>query len=266
METADSFIPTAGVVGIFPLVTYFFLVVATYISLGNFVFALATRTNSDPPQSLSPILTAIISVIAGLSYYQLQEHYHDMLAELATVTIISDRQTLIRESYNAIGQYRYMDWAVTIPLLLAQAVFMLKLEAYARKQALITLLAASFFMILTGYIGHQQLSFDNEILTGPKLLWGAISMIGYAVILRTLLQLWKSVFIKAQPHEKRTYRLMAYVMGAFLALYPIGYILTITPIDFNWIHIGYTIADIVSKVGMGLLVYSVATKPAENKL
>ena len=264
METANSFIPTAGVVGIFPLVTYFFMVVATYSFVGNFIFALATRTNSDQPQTqrqrLSPVLTAIISVIAGLSYYQIQGHYHDMLAELATVTIANDRQTLLRESYNAIGQYRYMDWAVTTPLLLAQIVFRLKLESDVRNRALITLLSASFFTMLTGYIGHQQLAFDNEILVGPKLLWGAVSMIGYAVILRTLFQLWKSVFTKAQPHEQRTYRLMAYVMGTFLALYPIGYILTITPIDFNLIHIGYTIADIVSKVGMGLLVYSISTK------
>ncbi|MFD2932743.1 bacteriorhodopsin [Spirosoma flavum] len=271
MEIADSFVPTAGVVGIFPLVTYFFLIVATYLFLGNFIFALASRTTTQPEQvqnrfqNLSPILTAIISAVAGLSYYFIQGYYHDMLAELVTVTNANDRQVLIRESYNAIGQYRYMDWAVTIPLLLIQVVFTLKIQPSERRRPLVTLLVASFFMILTGYIGHQQLAFDNEIEIGPKLIWGAISMIGYAIILLTLSRLWKQVVNQVQPDEQRTYRLMAFVMGAFGITYPIGYILTVSNIDFNWIHIAYTIADITTKAGLGLLVYFASTKPVENK-
>ncbi|SOD89793.1 bacteriorhodopsin [Spirosoma fluviale] len=250
MEIADSFVPTAGVVGIFPLVTYFFLVVATYIFLGTFIASLAIRpATATQPIQPALILTAVTAAIAGFSYYQIQSHYHTMLAELATVTSPDDRQVLIRESYNAIGQYRFMDWAVTVPLLLIQVVLLRTDTSIKQTRLLITLAGASFFMILTGYIGHQQLGFDNEILVGPKLIWGFVSLLGYAAVARTLLP-----FLK-QANPQPVARLVTISLGAFALAYPLGYFLTLTPIDFNSIHILYTVADVVSKAGMGLAVY-----------
>ncbi len=268
MNIADSFIPTAGVDGLLPMVTYFFMVVATYAFLSFFVFALVTRpttalTAQSPLTNLSFFLTAGVAAVAGLSYFLIQGHYHTMLAELATVTDISDRQTLIREAYNAIGQYRYMAWAVTVPLLLLQVISPLKIPAVTRKKTLLTLLPVSFFMILAAYIGHEQLSFDNEIQTGPKLIWGAVSMAGYAVISLTLYRLWKQVNSTIQPGEQRIYRLVVKSVGTFWLTYPVGYILTLTPIDFNWIHILYTLADVISLIGIGLLPYFVSMQSSE---
>lgn len=85
---------------------------------------------------------------------------------------------LLRQSYNAIGQYRYMDWAITTPLLLIKTVLMLRIQPSDIKRPLVLLVAADFFMILTGYIGEQQLGFNNEILTSPKLMWGTVSTLG----------------------------------------------------------------------------------------
>lgn len=257
MEIAGSFVPTAGVVGVFPLVTYFLLIVATYSFLGTFIVSLAPRPArvSQPAQHKVTILTAVIVAISGFSYYRLQSHYHDVLADLATVADASDRQTLIRESYNAIGQFRYMDWAVTLPLLLVQVVLITTQRPAVQTQTLVRLIAGSFFMVLTGYIGHQQLAFDNEIQVGSKLLWGAISMFGYAIVLHTLVRFWKDVVSQSPSGLRASYRLIAYALGVFGVLYPLGYILTLFPIDFNWIHIAYTIADISSKIGIGLILY-----------
>ncbi|GAB3807680.1 hypothetical protein GCM10028819_45010 [Spirosoma humi] len=257
MEIADSFVPTAGVVGVFPLVTYFFLIVATYGFLGTFIFALASRTNipSSQGSTLVPLLTAVIAAISALSYYRIQAYYHDMLAELVTVAAVGDRQVFIRESYNAIGQFRYMDWAITIPLLLIQVALVAKPQPALQTQTLTRLAAGSFFMALAGYIGHQQLAFDNEILIGPKLLWGAISLLGYGVVLHTLLPVWRQLAGPVQPTLTRKYRLVAYSLGIFGVIYPLGYILTFFDIDFNWIHIAYTIADVSSKIGIGLFIY-----------
>ena len=267
MHIADSFIPTAGVDGLLPIVTYFFFVVATYAFLSFFVFALVARpttalTAQSPLTNLSFFLTAGVAV-AGLSYYLIQGYYHTMLAELATVTDIGDRQTLIREAYNAIGQYRYMAWAITVPLLLLKIVSLLKIPAVTRKKTLLTLLPASFFMILVGYVGHEQLSFDNEIQTGPKLIWGAVSMAGYGLISLTLYRLWKQVNSTVQPDGQRIYRLVVISFGTFWLTYPVGYILTLTPIDFNWIHILYTLADVISLIGIGLLPYFVSMQSSE---
>lgn len=266
MELAERFIPTAGVVGVLPMVTYFFLIVTMYAFLANFIFAIATRSSVSPEHRTSNTLTAIIAAVAGFSYYLIQFYYHDMLTELARLPSPDDRQTLTRESYTAIGQYRYMDWAVTTPLLLIKITSMLRIEPRAIKRKLTVLLAADFFMILTGYIGEQQLSFDNEILTAPKLIWGAVSTLGYVLIPVILYQLWKQFAHHVLPEERWAYRLMALSTVTFWGVYPIGYILTVFSIDLNWIHIAFSIADIINKVGVGMIAYWAGKEALERQV
>ncbi|GAB4033113.1 bacteriorhodopsin [Spirosoma jeollabukense] len=264
MDVTNTFIPTAGVVGLLPMVTYFFLVVTMFAFIGNFIFTLTTQSTVSSEYRVLHALTAVIAVIAGASYYVIQSYYHNMLAELATVTDINDRQTLIRESYSAIGQYRYMAWAVTTPLLLIQVVFVLKAELIVIKRQLTTLLTASFFMVLAGYIGHQQLSFDNEVLAGPKLIWGAISALSYVVILLALYRLWKQFIDQISLNQQRVYRQVSLIIATFWGVYLLGYVLTVVDLDFNWIHIVYTIGDIATYIGVGLILNFGSLKTLRN--
>ncbi|QJW91509.1 bacteriorhodopsin [Spirosoma taeanense] len=269
MELADTFIPTAGTVGLMPMVTYFFLIVTTYAFLGTFLFAWATRDQVVAEHRTAHILTAVISAIAGLSYFLIQGYYHDLLVELGTLPSPDDRRTLIRESYSAINQYRYMDWAVTTPLLLVKMVLMLRLSWREQKRPLTILLLADFFMILTGFIGEQQLSFGNEIQVGPKLIWGAVSTVGYVLVLLTLYRLWQQFAGRVQPRERWAYRLMALTTVTFWGVYPIGYILTVFDIDLNWIHIAFSVADLINKAGVGLVAYVASTgelKPLPDEI
>ena len=131
------------------------------------------------------------------------------------------------------------------------------------KRPLVTLLLADWVMILTGFIGQQQLSFSNEIQNGPKLIWGAVATLGYALIPYTLYRLWQTAGDQATTGEQRAYRLIALTTVTSWGIYPIGYILTVTNLDINWIHISYTIADLVNKIGVGLVIYFLAAKPLE---
>ena len=253
MEIADSFIPTAGAVGLLPMVTYFLMVVATFIFLGIFITSItrnqASGLNAHPQRLVLPVL-AVVSASTGLVYYLLQVYYHDLLAEFPAVSDATDRQTLIRESYNAIGQYRYVAWFITAPLLLMLVVAPLRLSWEANRRLLTGLLAAALLMVFTGYIGHQQLSFDNEIQTGPKLGWGAVSVLCYGYISITLHRLWKD---KGQSHGQ--FRTMALLFAGSWGIYLLGYGLTVLPLDFNWLHIVYTVTDVVSQTGIGLISY-----------
>jgi sensory rhodopsin len=265
MEVNDTFIPTAGAVGLLPMVTYFFFWVAIYALLGTFIFSLGTQASAPPAYRNSRLLTAIIAAVAGISYFLIQGYYRHALAEAAAVGDTADRQTLLREAFNAINQFRYMDWAVTTPLLLVHMVSMLPVRFSDIKRQLTLLLIADFFMILTGYIGEQQLSFDNEILVGPKLIWGAVSTVGYVAVVYTLHQLWKTYGDQAQPEAQWGFRLMALTTVTFWGIYPIGYILTAINVDTNLIHIAFTIADIINKVGVALIAYLVSLKAIERQ-
>ncbi|AUD05865.1 bacteriorhodopsin [Spirosoma pollinicola] len=269
MEFAHTFLPTAASVGLLPVITWFFMLIALYAFIGNFIFALSTRTSVAPEHRISRNYTAIIAAVAGISYFLIQSYYHDMLEELAHLSDPDKRLTLINRSYNAIGQLRYMDWAVTTPLLLLKIVSMVKIR-YRDHQLLInTLLIADFFMILTGYIGEQQLSVDNQILVVPKLIWGAVSTIGYVIVLLTLWRIWRTFAQSSSvhPEERWGFRLMALMTATFWGVYPIGYILTtMEGVNLNWIHIAFSVADIINKVGVGAIAFQAAEQVLERRV
>ena len=49
-------------------------------------------------------------------------------------------------------------------------------------------------------------------------------------------------------------------------VYPIGYMLTLTSIDLNYIHIGFSIADIFNKVGVAIVAYLVGKHLIDERL
>ena len=182
MTFGDSFVPTAGEVGILSMLTYFFMAVAAYSFLGNLIFSLTTRGSVAPEHRISRVYGAIIAAVAGVSYLLITHFYHEFLHEISRLGAHSPQaEALTRRSYQAIGQYRYMDWAVTTPLLLLKAASMLRIKFSDAAGAIILMLLADFFMVVTGYIGEQQLTAAGEIITSGKLLWGAISTVGYVV-------------------------------------------------------------------------------------
>ncbi len=256
MEIADSFVPTAGVVGLLPVVTYFFLVVAMFAFLGLFIFSLATRMPVSSEQAHPATnLTSCIAALAGIAYYLIQTYYHDMLAELVTVSDGNDRQTLIRESYNALSQYRYMAWFIITPLLAFQLLSLLQLRPGIKKRSFVIVLVGSSLMIFTCYIGHQQLAFDNEIQVGPFVLWGLVSLIVFGFLVFTVNRLWK----ESGEVTRSAFRLAAQIIAASRAIYFIGYFLSLVAIDVNWLQLAFTLTDMASVLGLGLILYLTGT-------
>lgn len=267
MDFLNSFVPTASQVGLLPMVTYYFLVVAFYAFVGGFIFSVMSRESVAPEHRVSRNFTAIIAAVAGISYFIIQDDYRHMLGVLAHLHNAADREIFMRASYQAIGQYRYMDWAITTPLLLLKIVSMLKVQPHEAKSSIFWLVFADVFMIVTGYIGEQQLSATGTILVGNKLIWGAISTIGYIIIPIILYNLWKRFENRAEPEERSAYKIMALCTVTLWGVYPIGYLLTMLPnFDLNWVHISFTIADILNKVGVGVVAYLAAKSVVEKRV
>merc|ERR1711957_769060 len=80
--------------------------------------------------------------------------------------------------------YRYMDWLLTVPLLLIEIILVMKLPADESKSKATTLGIASAAMIAIGYPGELFMSEDN--LGGRWVYWiGA--MLPFLYIVQTLL-------------------------------------------------------------------------------
>lgn len=268
MNFGDRFVSTAGQVGLLAQVTEFFLLMAVFAFAGSFLFSLLTRTSIAPEHRVSNTLTAIISLVAGASYFLIHDNYHEMLRELAKLPDEASRFVFVQQAYLAIGGYRYIDWSVTTPLLLLKTVLMLKVKPREIKGMIALLLAADVLMILTGYIGAQQVDAQMSVLVGPRLTWGTISTLFYLVIPVILYRIWQRYQSRGTPDEQYAYKLMALTSVTTWGVYPLGYLVPalLPQVNLNWVHIAFTIADIVNKVGVGLVAYQVSAKVLEQRV
>ncbi len=266
MMFSTDFVPTAGEVGLLPMLTYFFMTLACYCFLGNVFFCLLTNQSVAPEHRISRAYGGVIALVAGVSYLLITRFYHGMLHDLSQLSSPEARAALIRHSYQAIGQYRYMDWAVTTPLLLLKASSMLRIRYREAATAITVMLLADFFMVLAGYIGEQQLTAAGEIITSGKLLWGAISTVGYVVAVVALYGLYKRFAARGNDTERWGFRFIGLTTVTTWGVYPLGYLLTMTSIDLSYVHIAFSIFDIFNKVGIAVVAYLVGKRLLDERL
>ena len=266
MNFADQFIPTAASVGLLAAITNYALFVSVFGFAGTFVWALANRDRIAPEHRDSIVLSAVIVGVAGVSYFFIHQFYHSMLVELANTPDAPARQTLVRDSFLAIGQFRYVDWFITTPLLLLKTVMTLRIKPKNIKGALFLLLFADLFMIVTGYIGEQQFTAGGTYLQGRLFFWGLISTIGYIFIPIILFSLYRRYSADAKPEERTAYKWLAFATITTWGVYPIGYMLpALAPgLSLNWVHIAFTVADMINKIGAAVVLYIAAAKIGER--
>ncbi|MCW2778935.1 MAG: Xanthorhodopsin [Frankiales bacterium] len=152
--------------------------------------------------------------------------------------------------------YRYVDWLLTVPLLLVETVAVLALAASVQKSLLAKLVPASALMIALGYPG--EISAD----TGTRLLWGTLSTIPFLYILYVLfVELTAS--IERQPQDvKGTISKLRLMLIGLWGVYPIAYLFPVLGFDgsnaFVLKQAGYTFADIFAKAAFGLVIFKIA--------
>lgn len=250
---------TAREVGLLPVLTELVLTAAMFAFLAAFVFFLARGNSIHPSHRAGGGLTAVICLVAGLAYWYIRYYYHDMMQALAArATDPVAQHNIVRDAFFAIGPYRYMDWIVTTPLLLLKTVLLLKVKPREIFGWIALLLGADVWMILAGCIGDQQIGPDGTLLMGKHLLWGTLSTVGYLVIPYVLFfRLGPRYGGRADDESGHAFRVLAFATVTTWGVYPLGYLATalFPKLDLNWIHLAYTVADLVNKLGAGVVAY-----------
>jgi bacteriorhodopsin len=157
--------------------------------------------------------------------------------------------------------YRYVDWLLTVPLLVAELVAVLVLPR-AKSMALTAKLAlAAVLMIALGYPGEVATS--NSV----RALWGTLSTLPFLYLLWVL---WVELGQAAgrQPENVRVLlRNIRLLLLATWGFYPIVYMLPFLGIAGSsalvGVQIGYSIADVLAKCGYGLMIYAIARAKSE---
>ncbi|MEC5152559.1 bacteriorhodopsin-like [Cryobacterium sp. GrIS_2_6] len=152
--------------------------------------------------------------------------------------------------------YRYVDWLLTVPLLLVELIAVLALARSVQRGLLVRLVPAAALMIILGYPG--EISGDN----GLRGLFGLLSTVPFAYILYVLfVQLSKS--LNQQPvGVRRILSQLRFLLLLSWGVYPIAYLLPLLSIagPDAWVYkqVGYSIADILAKAVYALIIFQVA--------
>ena len=218
------------------------------------IFLLASQRRVLPRYRQALVMSAIVCAIAAYHYFRIFDSFK--------AAFVSDAKGANGDYVQAVGEsfnegYRYVDWLLTVPLLLAELVVVLALARKLQNSLLMRLIPASALMIALGYPG--EISSDNM----TRNVWGLLSTIPFLYILYVLfVELTKS--LDRQPEAVRdTVSKMRILLFATWGVYPIAYLL---PIYFGhtgaaaWVakQGGYSIADILAKCLYGLLIYRIA--------
>ena len=206
------------------------------------VFFFAERSAVEGKWKLSLLVSALITGIAAIHYYYMRDYY---LATGKTPTAL-----------------RYIDWTLTVPLMCVEF-YLLTKAAGAKISLLWKLIAASVFMLVTGYIGE---AFYNGPGEGTQsIIWGSLSTLGYIYILYTAWAGEVAQLAKASGDAIviKGIRALAWFVLVGWAIYPIGYMcmpgnLLSSFMAPSSVDLFYNIADAINKIGFGLVVYGIA--------
>ena len=221
--------------------------------LASFVFFVLARAQVAEKYRGALVMSAIVVVVAGYHYFRIFEGW-------------SSAYTLKNGAYSPSGTpfndaYRYVDWLLTVPLLLAELVAVLRLQGGKDKYLMARLMVAAAAMIALGYPG--EIAGDN----GTRLLWGTLSTIPFAYILYVLwVQLSNSMDRQPASVKVLVRNIRLLLLGTW-GFYPIAYLIPVIGLSGSAstvaLQFGYSIADVAAKCGYGLMIYAIARRKTE---
>merc|ERR1712086_953141 len=159
--------------------------------------------------------------------------------------------------------YRYMDWFLTVPLLLVELVLVMKLEDGKTMPTCFKLGVAAAIMIVLGYPGETS---DKN---GKRWLFWALAMIPFIYVVYTLFYGLTSASSGTPSRIQRLIKIASYTTVISWLTYPVVFVLPMLGLDLAQaevgIQIGYSFSDIISKCGVGLLVTYIARVRSQSE-
>ena len=219
-----------------------------------FVFFILAQSRVAPKYRISLIVSALVVGIAAYHYYKIGANWSAAYEMTANGYISSG------VPFN--DAYRYVDWLLTVPLLVIELVLVLALSKEAQGSLITKLGIAAAAMILLGYPG--EISDDNT----TRAIWGALSSIPFVYIIFVL---WGELGKAIDRQNERVAVLFTNIRLLLLltwGFYPIVYMAPFIGISGasaeTAIQVGYTIADVLAKAGYGVMIYAIARAKTTN--
>ncbi|NCO04293.1 MAG: bacteriorhodopsin [Alphaproteobacteria bacterium] len=197
-------------------------------------------------------------VVTGLVTFIAAYHYLQILISFGNAYDVTNGVvTATGKEFNV--AYRYVDWLLTVPLLLIELILVMKLTQSETVKKATLLGGAAALMIILGYPG--EIAGDM----GTRQFWWALSMIPFLYIVFSLVVGLKSSITEQPDSAKGLIKIASLVVIISWSFYPIVYLFPNLGIESAYaaVEIGYSVADIIAKAGFGVLIYMIARRKSE---
>jgi bacteriorhodopsin len=203
------------------------------------------------------VITGLVTFIAAYHYIRIFNSWVESYKYPAAYNNTIQDPQLTGVPFN--DAYRYMDWLLTVPLLLIEIVFVQKLSPEETSTKATQLGVASGLMIIFGYPGELVLDQDKI-----NVRWGywAAAMVPFCFVVYTLIVgLSEATEAETDAAIKSKIKTAQWMTVISWCTYPIVYIIPMFGAKgasaVVGIQVGYCVSDIISKCGVGFLIYGI---------
>lgn len=201
-------------------------------------------------------VTGLVTFIAAYHYLRISQSWAEAYIVVDGVVAVSP------VGFN--DAYRYVDWFLTVPLLLVELILVMGLSRKETSSKAIRLGLLAALMVGLGYPGEIA-----DAASG-RWLWGGLSMIPFLWIVYELF-VGLSRSVAQQPESARgLVKTAIWVTVLSWSFYPAVFFAGAVGLEgttaLTVVQVGYTIADLVAKAGFGVLIFLIAVRKSEADL
>jgi len=201
-------------------------------------------------------VTGLVTFIAAYHYLRISQSW-------AQAYIVADGVVAVSPvGFN--DAYRYVDWFLTVPLLLVELILVMGLSRQETSSKAIRLGLLAALMVGLGYPGEI-----SDAASG-RWLWGGLSMIPFLWIVYELF-VGLSRSVAQQPESARgLVKTAIWITVLSWSFYPVVFFAGAVGLEgttaLTVVQVGYTVADLVAKAAFGVLIFLIAVRKSEADL
>jgi bacteriorhodopsin len=220
----------------------FWLISMALVASTAFFFLETQRVSAKWKTSLT--VSGLVTLVAAVHYFYMRDVWVET----------GDTPTV----------YRYIDWLITVPLLMVEFYLILRAIGEVSGGIFWRLMIGTLVMLVGGYAG--EVGYINEWLGF------IIGMAGWAYILYEVFagEAGKMSADQAPESVKSAFSTMRWIVTIGWAIYPLGYfygyLASGDPASAaNSLNVIYNLADVLNKIAFGVIIWNVAVTESEAK-
>lgn len=219
------------------------------------VFLFLSRSQISATYKTAVTVSGIVTMIALYHYFRIFNSWE------GAYTVLNKTVTTTGRPFN--DAYRYVDWLLTVPLLVTELILVMKLPGNEGTTKSTRLATFAVLMILLGYPG------ENATATGTRLLWWSLSMIFFLLIQYELFFGLKAAIAQQPENARGLVSAARYITVVTWLFYPIVYLFPVLGLSgassYVGVQLGYSLADVLAKAGFGLFIYVIALRKSQDE-